>query len=89
MAATLSVRYPSKATELFAYQARAKINYEAGWWVSYDCQFRREALARKDMVSHPPGPPNPPPMPPILTTTGQKLSTLALSCTHMVIILGQ
>ncbi len=52
MAATLSARFPSKATELFAYQAtiiRAERNYEAGRWVSYDRQFRREALARKDL----------------------------------------
>ena len=52
MAATLASRFPEKAAELFAYQAtiiRAERNYEAGRWVSYDRQYRREALARKDL----------------------------------------
>ena len=52
MATTLEARLPKKAPELFAYQAqivRAKRNYEPGRWVVYDHQFRREALARKDL----------------------------------------
>ena len=52
MAATLATRFPEKAPELFAYQAsivRAERNYEPGRWVSYDRQFRREALARNDL----------------------------------------
>ncbi len=52
MAAILSARFPCKAAELFAYQAqivRAARNYEGDRWVSYDRQFRREALARKDL----------------------------------------
>ena len=52
MAATLVTRFPEKAPELFAYQAqivRAERNYEPGRWVVYDRQFRREALARKDL----------------------------------------
>ncbi len=47
----------SRIPELFAYQAtivRAERNYEAGWWVAYDRQFRREALARKDLNCRPP-----------------------------------
>ena len=39
-----------KATELFVYQAsiiRAERYFEPGRWVTYDRQFRREALARK------------------------------------------
>ena len=41
-----------KAPELFAYQAtilRADRNYEGKRWVQYNRQFRREALARKDL----------------------------------------
>ena len=52
MAAILTTRFPEKAPEFFAYQAmivRAKRNYEGNRWVSYDRQFRREALARKDL----------------------------------------
>ena len=52
MAAVLAARFPTKAPELFGYLAtivRAERNYEAGRWVSYDRQFRREALARKDL----------------------------------------
>lgn len=43
MMATLAMRFPAKAPELFAYQAsivRAERNYEAGRWVAYDRQFR-------------------------------------------------
>ena len=28
---------------------RAERNYEPGRWISYDHQFRREALARRDL----------------------------------------
>ena len=52
MAAVLVSRFPEKAAELFAYQAtivRAERNYEGTRWVLYDRQFRREALARKDL----------------------------------------
>ena len=52
MAATLMTCFPEKAPELFAYQAsivRAERNYEPGRWVSYDRQFRLEALARKNL----------------------------------------
>ena len=52
MAAVLVTRFPEKAPELWAYQAtivRAQRNYEGNRWVSYDRQYRREALARKDL----------------------------------------
>ena len=52
MAAVLCSRYPKKAPELFAYQAsivRAVRNFEGDHWVSYDRQYRREALFRKDL----------------------------------------
>ena len=52
MASILATRFPEKAPELFAYQAsiiRAERNYEGKQWVAYDRQFRREALARKDL----------------------------------------
>ena len=45
----ISTSFPHK---LFAYQAtiiRAERNYEAGRWVAYNRQFRREALSRKDL----------------------------------------
>ena len=37
---------------MLAYQATivwAEQNYEGQQWVTYDCQFRREALAKKDL----------------------------------------
>ena len=52
MAAIKVTRFPLKAPELFAYQAlivRAQRNYEGEHWVTYDRQFRREALARQDL----------------------------------------
>lgn len=52
MAAILATRFPHKPSELFAYQASivwAEQNYEGKRWVSYDRQFRREALAWKDL----------------------------------------
>ena len=51
-AAVLCTRFPDKAPELWAYQAtivRAERNYEGKRWVTYDRQFRRQALARKDL----------------------------------------
>ena len=50
MAAVLVTRFPGKAPELWAYQAtiiRAARNFEGTYWVSYDSQYRREALAKK------------------------------------------
>ena len=52
MAAILTTRFTEKAPELFAYQhsiIRAEHNYEGKQWVAYDRQYRREALARKDL----------------------------------------
>ena len=52
LAAVLCSRFPEKAPELFAYAAtivRAERNYEGQRWVIYDRQYRREALARKDL----------------------------------------
>ncbi len=52
MAAILTTRFPDNAPELFAFQAmivRAEHNYKGKGWVSYDRQFRRETLARKDL----------------------------------------
>ena len=52
MAAILCSRFPKKTPELFSYQAlivRAARDYEDDCWVTYGRQFRREALARKDL----------------------------------------
>ena len=52
MAAFLATRFPEKAPELWAYQTtivKAAHAYEGSNWVSYDRQFRREMLARKDL----------------------------------------
>ncbi len=52
MAAILVTRFPDKAAELLAYQAsivRAERNYEGKRWVLYDRQYRRQALARKNL----------------------------------------
>ena len=52
MAAVLCTRFPNKALELWAYQAtivRVERNYDGKRWVTCDRQFRREALARKDL----------------------------------------
>ena len=52
MAAVLATKYPDKAPEMCAYQSvivRAARNYEGQAWVAYDRQFRREALARRDL----------------------------------------
>lgn len=60
MAAILCTRFPSKAPELWAYLAtivKAERNYEGQRWVTYDRQYQREALARKDLnwsVTDPP-----------------------------------
>ena len=52
MAAVLTTRFPEKATELWAYQTtivKAAHTYEGSNWVSYDRQYRRDRLARKDL----------------------------------------
>ena len=52
MAALLASRFPEKAPELFAYQAsvlRAERNFDNRRWVAYDCCYRREALAQKNL----------------------------------------
>ena len=52
MAAVLVSRYPDKAPELFAYQAtivRASRNFKGNSWVAYNCQYRCEALANRDL----------------------------------------
>ena len=52
MAAVLTTRFPEKAPEFFAYQAlmvRAERNYVGNRWVTYDRQFRRQALAQRDL----------------------------------------
>ena len=52
MAGILATRFPDKAPELFAYHAsiiRVERNYDKHRWVAYDRQYRREALARKDL----------------------------------------
>ena len=51
MASILATRFLEKAPELWAYQStilKAAHNYEGSNWVAYDCQFRREMLARRD-----------------------------------------
>lgn len=52
MATVLVSQYPDKAPEMFCYQAsivRAARNFEGNSWVAYDRQYRREALANKDL----------------------------------------
>ena len=52
LAALLSTRFPEKAPEFWAYQStivRAARNYEGATWVAYDRQYRREALANKNL----------------------------------------
>ena len=52
MTAVLCSKFPDKAGELFVYQAsivHAERNYEGKRRVAYDRQYRREALARKDL----------------------------------------
>ena len=52
MAAILCTRFPEKAPKLWAYQVtivRAGRNYEGKRWVTYDQQFHRQALAKKDL----------------------------------------
>jgi hypothetical protein len=52
MAAVICSRFPDKAPEMFAYLGtivRAERNYEGQRWVTYDRQFRREALANKNL----------------------------------------
>lgn len=52
LASVLSSKHPTKAAEMWAYQSaiiRAARNFEGTAWVAYDRQYRREALARKDL----------------------------------------
>ena len=54
MAAIICTRFPDKTPELWAYQTtiiRVKRNYmyKGKRWVTYDRQFRRQALAKKDL----------------------------------------
>ena len=52
MAAVLSMRFPEKAAELWAYQTsilHAAHAYEGANWVAYDRLYRREMLAKKDL----------------------------------------
>ena len=52
MAAVYASRYPDKAPDMFAYQStivRAARNLEMSAWVAYDRQYRREALANRDL----------------------------------------
>ena len=52
MAAIHATRFPEKAPEFFTNMAtivRAERNYEGERWVVYDSQFRREALAHRDL----------------------------------------
>ena len=51
-AAVLCIRFLEKAPEFFAYQAmivRAERNYKGRLWIEYGRQFRREALAKKNL----------------------------------------
>lgn len=60
MAAIVCTRFPEKVPELWAYQAtiiQAERNYGGKRLVTYDCQFCRQALAKKDLnwsVTDPP-----------------------------------
>ena len=52
MVEVLLKRYPDKALEPLAHQSliiQEARNYEGQAWVAYDCQYRREALARSDL----------------------------------------
>ena len=52
MAAVLSRKYPSKSSELFAYQCRifhAARMYEGQNWVTYDQVYRRQAAFRRSI----------------------------------------
>ena len=52
MADIICTRFPHKTPKLLAYQAPivlAERNNEGTQWVSYDCRYWREALARKDL----------------------------------------
>ena len=45
-------RFPEKVPKLWAYQATiilAERKYEGKWWVTYDRQYRRRSLARKNL----------------------------------------
>ena len=52
LAAVLVTRFPEKAPELWSYQTsivKAAHTYEGSNWVSYDRQYRRNMLAKKDL----------------------------------------
>ena len=52
MAAFICTHFPKKVPELWAYQAtiiQAERNYEGKRWVTYDRQFHRQVLAKKDL----------------------------------------
>ena len=52
LAAVLVTRFPEKAPELWSYQTsivKAAHTYEGSNWVSYDRQYRRDMLAKKDL----------------------------------------
>ena len=52
MAGIMATRFPHKAPELLSYMAtilQAERKYKTGCWASYDRQYRRAALARKDL----------------------------------------
>ena len=47
MTGILSIRFPEKAAEFFAYIAHAEWCYEGHCWAVYDRQFRRRVLNRR------------------------------------------
>lgn len=52
MAAVLSRKYPSKSSELFAYQCRifhVARKYEGQNWVTYNQVYRRQAASRRSL----------------------------------------
>eukprot|EP00731_Ephydatia_muelleri_P001233 Em0001g1233a len=52
LASVITSKHPTKAAEMWAYQSsiiRAARNFDGTSWVAYDRQFRREAMARKDL----------------------------------------
>ena len=52
LASVLCTEFPDKAAEFWAYQTsiiKATRNFEGTAWVAYDCQYRREALAKRDL----------------------------------------
>ena len=52
LASVITSKHPTKCAEMWAYQSsiiRAARNFDGTSWVAYDRQFRREAMARKDL----------------------------------------